>query len=349
MKRIKRLVKFLLGHKGKLLIILLVLAIFFSFKLFRPQKETSFKTGSVINKDIVSRVTSSGTITAKTQAVLHFQTAGKLIWLGVSKGDKVSKWQAVAKLDSRDVEKNLIKALRDYSKERNDFEEDNRDTYRFVALNDTIKRILEKNQWDLEKSVLDVEIKSLAIELSLLYSPIEGIVTSSEMSVAGVNILSSNDITITDTNSVYFLGEVDELDISNIQLDQKATITLDSYPDEEFPATVINIGFTAVTTDAGGTAFTVELSLPDNQELKFKPGMNGDAQIDLQTKTAVLTVPGESVFEEDGKNFVYLYQNNLPLKQEVNIGLEGNDDIEIISGLKEGQQVILNPAEVKTK
>ncbi len=349
MKKLNKVLLVLKSNKKKFLLLFIVIAVLFSYRLFKNDKPKSFNTVHAVNKDIVSNISASGIVVARNQASLHFQTAGKLIWLGAKKGDKVYQWQALAKLDSREVEKNLIKALRDFSKERNDFEEDKQQTYKFVALNDTIKRILEKNQWDLEKAVLDVEIKTLSVELSTLYSPLDGIVTSSDMNVAGINILASDDITITDPSSVYFQGEVDELDISRINIDQDAQITFDSYPSEEISARVTGIAFTAMTTDAGGTAYTVDLSLPDNQNLKFKSGMNGDALIHTQTKNNILSVPIESVFEEEGKSFVYLLENGKPVKQQVSVGLEGENDIEIVSGLVANQQVVLNPTEVKTK
>ena len=91
--------------------------------------------------------------------------------------DRVKAYQAIAQLDSREVQKNLEKVLRDYSAERNDFEEMWRVTYKGIkdpqtALTDTVKRILEKNQWDLEKAVLDVELKHLAWSIRLSSLPL---------------------------------------------------------------------------------------------------------------------------------------------------------------------------------
>jgi macrolide-specific efflux system membrane fusion protein len=74
-------------------------------------------------------VQSSGKTKADTSAELKFQTSGKLAWVNVKEGDAVEAYQAIAGLDPREVQKTLEKALRDYSSERNDFEEMWRVTY----------------------------------------------------------------------------------------------------------------------------------------------------------------------------------------------------------------------------
>ena len=140
-------------------------------------KNFSIKTEVVRRMIFEKTITSSGKTKAKKSVDLKFQTSGKLTWVGVKEGDRVTAYQAIASLDSREVQKNLEKALRDYSSERNDFEETWRVTYKGMknpdtALTDTVKRILEKNQWDLEKAVLDVELKHLSLEYSSLLSPI---------------------------------------------------------------------------------------------------------------------------------------------------------------------------------
>ena len=66
-------------------------------------------------------LSSSGTVMAENKADLTFQTGGRLSWVGVKKGDRVRKWQGIASLDQRTVQKNLEKELNDYLKTRWDF------------------------------------------------------------------------------------------------------------------------------------------------------------------------------------------------------------------------------------
>ena len=181
----------------KLVIILaiittLAIGLFIRQKILAKQKSASYKLFTVKRQNVIKSVSSTGKVRASKQADLKFQTSGLLAWVGIKEGDYVNKWQAIAQLDRRELQKSLEKTMRDYSKQRNDFEEMYRVTYLGQkpqdALTDTAKRILEKNQWDLEKSVLDVELKDIALKLATLVSPIEGMATHIDTPIAGVNI-----------------------------------------------------------------------------------------------------------------------------------------------------------------
>src|SRR3990167_1886209 len=202
---------------------------------YTKQKQT-VNTASAVQTAVVERTTftktiaSSGKTKASCATELKFQTSGKLTWVGVKEGDHVSAYHAIASLDRREVQKNLEKALRDYSSERNDFEEMWRVTYKGTkdpqtALTDTVKRILEKNQWDLEQAVTDVELKYLSLEYATLTTPIAGIVTRVDTPVAGVNITPSTAVfEVIDLDSLVFEASVDEVDAANIGVGKKATV-----------------------------------------------------------------------------------------------------------------------------
>lgn len=133
----------------RLIIILLIIAIivcFWFWRRYQMQKsqQAKIQTSAVVKKNLPETVSSSGKALAKEQVNLHFQTLGRLAWVGVKEGDSVQAYQAIASLDVKELEKNLIKTLRDYSKERDDFEEDRLVTYKDKPITDTIKRVLEK-------------------------------------------------------------------------------------------------------------------------------------------------------------------------------------------------------------
>lgn len=236
-------------------------------------------------EQIEENVSASGEIKATEEVELKFQTSGKLAWIGVKEGDRVEKWQAIAKLDTYELEKKLKDALLSYSKERNDFDEEYFETYReqtpYSAINDTVKRILEKNQWDLDKAVVDVEIKNNAVRLATLTTPISGIITKIDKPIAGINIVYTADtIVVSDPDSVEFVAEVDEVDIPKIREGQKAIINLDAYEDEPIETVVKRISFASKTTSGGGTVYEVFLKLPENENLRYRLGMNGDVEFE---------------------------------------------------------------------
>lgn len=296
------------------------------------------KTAVVETKTLTETVSSSGKTEAKKQVDLHFQAGGRLAWVGVQEGASVSAYQTLASLDMQTVHKNLEKSLRDYSKERNNFEQDRLDTYRFPALTDTIKRILEKNQWDLEQAVLDVELADIALNWSYLITPIAGIVTRIDTPVAGVNVTATDTFTVADPTSIVFTANIDETDIGRVSVGQTAEINLDAYPDTPLKGTVDKISFAAETTSGGATVFPVEIAFATSDNLRV--GLNGDVTLTLSQTAAALALPSEAVRENDDEIYVVKKVGKNYEKVTVKTGIETDDEMQIIEGLNQGDEVV---------
>lgn len=340
------LIKFIRTHLilNIIFLSLLVLGWFFIIKPnSQKNKIAKENIATVERKNLKKTISASGKVKAEKEVTLKFQTSGYLTWVGVKEGDPVKAWQAVAQLDTRELERRLLKGLRDYSKERWDFEEDKEVTYKDKIITDTAKRILEKNQFDLDKAVADVEIADIALQFSTLISSIDGIVTALDTPFAGVNITPATaSIVVSDPNSVYFQADVDETDIGSIKNEQKVLIALDAYPDEEISGSIYFIGFSSTTTSGGGNAYSIKIKMPENINLKFKLGMNGDAEIILAEKKSVLVVPTSVLRKEKGKYYVTTLVNDTQVKKYVQTGLETDDEVEIKDGLQEGDKILLD-------
>lgn len=341
--------KFIKRHKIFTIIFLVICVgvLFIIFKKFSPLAKPAdkYKTVKVKRENLTETVSATGRVQSENQVNLKFQTSGLLAWVGVKEGDRVKKWQAIASLDKRELRKKLEKEMQDYLNERWDFEqtqEDYKEIKERHLVTDKIKRILEKAQFDLNSAVLDYEIQNLAVELATIISPIDGIVTHIDTPVAGVNITPATAIfTIADPSKMKFVANIDEADIGKIKLGQKTTIILDAYPKEKIEGKITKIAFSSVTTRGGGTAYPVEISLPENINQRFKIGMNGDVEILITEKKEVLTLPNQAIKEKNGKKYVRLIEGRNINQAEVETGFEGETKTEITKGVKEGQIVIL--------
>ena len=343
-KNFKVITKWLKARKlmAAAIIIAALIIGFAGWKRFRPQPiKAQYELTTVKREDIRQTVVASGKVESRSQVELKFQTSGYLSWVGVKEGDQVNKWQAIASLDQRELQKTLEKTLRDYSKERNDFEEDIQVTYRDKALTDTIKRILEKNQWDLDKAVLDVELKDIALKYSSLVTPIAGVVTHIDTPIAGVNVTPATAVfTVADPEQLIFVAEIDEIDIGKLALAQPAQLVLDAFPDQAFPVTVSWLDFSSSLDSSGATVYLVKFNLL-NPEQRLRLGMNGEVTIGVAERVDVLTVPASSVTQEEGSSKVQVVINNKIEDRDVTTGLESEDSIEITSGLNEAETVIV--------
>ena len=324
------------------------IGIYWTTRISAKDSSSSITVTTIKRNNFIKTISSSGKTSANTSVDLKFQTSGKLTWVGVKEGASVSAYQTLATLDSREVQKNLEKALRDYSNERNDFDEASQITYGTRKtdatnnlLNDTVKRLLQKNQWDLEKTVLDVELKSIAMEYSSLVTPIGGMVTHIDTPVAGVNITPATAVfQVVDPASIVFEAKIDEVDVGALAIGQEATITLDAFPDKKFTGKISYISYAAETSTGGATVFPVKIAFPDTQQLRI--GLNGDVTIETSRQSGVITVPVAAIREDaDGK---YVYRKSAKdayEKTPVQTGESNDDETVIISGLQENDSVVI--------
>jgi membrane fusion protein (multidrug efflux system) len=336
--------------KRKLIIVIVTVAVITGIivLIFGKKKNGSsstIKTAVVAQKTFTKEVQSSGKTKAKKSADLKFQISGKLIWVGVKEGDHVNQYQAIAQLDSREVEKNLQKALTDYSSERNDFEETWRVTYNGTqdpnaALNDTVKRILQKNQWDLNKAVYDVELKSLAVELATLTSPISGIVTHIDTPIAGVNVTPATaTFEVVDPESLVFEANIDETDVGILEVGQTASVALDAFNESTFSAKISYISYSSVLSGGGATVFPVEVAFETAQKLRI--GLNGDVTINAVTIPDALLIPIDAIREDNTGKYVYVKIGTIYQKTPIKTRTSNNTDIIIEEGLSVGDEVVV--------
>jgi RND family efflux transporter MFP subunit len=346
-----KLVNFFLNKKvlGAIALIFIGLILFRRqiISYFNPQ--SPYKTAKVEQQTLIQTISASGKIKSDEEVTLQFQTGGYITWVGVKKGDYVKKGQAIASLDKEQLQKELNQYLIDYMNERWNFDKD-RHTYDITTdqldkytLEYDIRNLVDKAQFDLDRTVLDVEIANLAIKYATLWTPIDGIVTAADPAQPGVNIssLAPGTYTISNPDKMVFSAKVDEADIGQIKKGQKAKITMDAYPNETLEATVSAVDFTSTTTSSGGTAFEVKFSLPANAQEKYKIGMNGDVEIETKRIDNALVVPIEAVREKDGINFVWL-PGKTPTRKNVKVGANNDTYTQILAGLDQNNQVIIS-------
>jgi len=329
--------------------LLLLVTISTGYITFR-QNGDELRTTTVKRQDITESVNASGNVQAKDYAELRFNTPSKIVWLGVKKGDRVKKWQSVASLDKRTLEKNLRKKLLDYQTNRWDFEQtqDNYDvdgrSLEQVLLTDEEKRILEKTQFGLDKSVLDVEIADVAAKDAVLVSPISGTVLSTGGLIAGENLTAANLATkiikVADLSTLYFIAQIDEVDFGKIQVGQKVEIQLDAFPDQSFEGAVSFIGKEGEKTLSGGVTIPIEITFTKVDE-RLAVGLSGDADFIIAKKENVLSIPREFIKHNQGKTYVYVLENGKPVSREVTVGLSTISQTEVASGIEEGQEIVL--------
>ncbi len=195
-------------------------------------------------------------------------------------------------------------------------------------------------------------LKQLEEQLSYttIVAPMDGVILSRDVeigdAVSSILVLGSTAtlvMTEGDTNQVYVQGKVDEADIAHVYMNQPARIKVESFRDRVFNGKVTKIAPLGVEKD-NVTTFEVRVSI-DNPGGELKANMTANAEILLDEHKKVLTVPENAVTYDNQKNaFVQIPDKSQKegfRKIPVKVGLSNGSVTEIASGLKEGDQVVL--------
>jgi HlyD family secretion protein len=195
-------------------------------------------------------------------------------------------------------------------------------------------------------------LKQLEEQLSYttIESPLDGIVLSRDVeigdAVSSILVLGSTAtlvMTLGDTSEVYVKGKVDESDIGKVYLGQPARIKVESFKDKTFTGKVTKISPMGVEKD-NVTTFEVRVSI-NNPEGVLKAMMTANAEIILEEHKNVLQIPeGSIIYDKDKNASVEIPDPKAKegkRKLAVNIGISNGAKTELLQGLKEGDQVVL--------
>jgi len=195
-------------------------------------------------------------------------------------------------------------------------------------------------------------LKQLEEQLSYttIVAPMDGVILSRDVeigdAVSSILVLGSTAtlvMTEGDINQVYVQGKVDEADIAHVYMSQPARIKVESFRDRVFNGRVTKIAPLGVEKD-NVTTFEVRVSI-DNAGGELKANMTANAEIMLDEHKGVMTVPENAVSYDGQKNaFVQVPdrgQKEGTRKVPVTVGLSNGSVTEILKGLKEGDQVVL--------
>lgn len=218
----------------------------------------------------------------------------------------------------------------------------------------------------------------ITLEQTTVRSPSDGVVLQKYVEqgtiiTSGLSLSSTGTsiLQIGDTTKMYVNVTVDETDISNVDVKQKVEVTVEAYPDVPFEGTVARIDPQA-KVEQNVTTFNVRVEI-DNSSPTFrllKPGMNSTCEFIVGEKENVVAVPGDAVRTDDNGSFVEIAQGGVPAPPDpksttpadpntkvdvtprrvaVEVGLEGNDSVEITKGLKEGDTIVTETIEAATQ
>lgn len=316
-------------------LILLVGFVGWRWQVGKNKAKETIKTVVVTRKDVVSQIGASGKIVADKMATLNFPISGKLAFVNVIAGDKVTAYQTMAGMNVADLDTSVTKAWYSYlaydaaAKLAEDQVKDHASDETFAQKN---TRVAAQTARDTAYDAWKLALR--AKQNSYLVAPFAGMVTNVTVSSAGDTIGVTDGITVVDPQSLRFRAEIDETDIGKIFIDQEVVVRLDAFATEKMPGRVERIAYSSSISDSGSTVYVVDIKLVDDDVSKLRLGLNGDVTIVLERAINALSLPAETVTN----NEVIMADGT---KKQIEIGVVGDMDIEIKSGLNEGELVRL--------
>ena len=176
---------------------------------------------------------------------------------------------------------------------------------------------------------------------ALIRAPFDGLVTRVDFDLGSFIPAGRALIAVADISELRVKLNIDETDIARVQTGQEVTIGLDAYPDATLQARVSDVAATA-TTVQGVVNYVVTVTINPGT-VPVKIGMTANANVVVARKENVLLVPNRAVRASSSKRFVTIQNPDGTTKEiEVKLGMANDLETEVVSGLNEGQSVIVS-------
>ena len=347
--------------------------------------KVTYASATVSKGDISNSVTATGTIEPVTEVEVGTQVSGIIDQIYVDYNSVVTKGQLIAEMDRITLQSELASQQATYDGAKAEYEYQKKNYERSKGLHD--KSLIsdtdyEQALYNYQKamSAFDSSKASLAkAERNLSYatitSPIDGVVISRDVE-AGQTVASGFEtptlFTIAaDLTQMQVVADVDEADIGGIEEGQRASFTVDAYPNDVFSGVVTQIRLgdassSSSTSSSTSTVVTYEvvISAP-NPDLKLKPRLTANVTIYTLERANILTLPNKAlrfipepaIMEslgmtvtdpnaevQPGKRLVWSRQGNTLSPRQITVGTSNNSVTEVTEGLSEGDEVAVDLA-----
>ena len=391
---------------GGVLLVLFVVA-----GLARPKPGKKVQVAMASRQKLVSLVKAPATIEPRTLINVSAEVPGKIVQLAVEEGQAVKRGQLLLRLDPSNYEEDVRQAqamlssaearLRGakstwdaaqptYKRRQALFEQkllspgemESAEREHQAALSE-----YEAAREEVARTRAAVRGARDRFAKTVFNSPIAGTITDlnveeGEIVITGtMNNPGTRILSVGDLDRMLARADVDETDVIDLRLGQKATIEVDAFPDTSFPAHVSEIAHSAKTSGTSGssgeTDFEVKV-LFDDRVPRVRPGMTADVSIETASKDSALAVPIQAVVTrsendlkkvelkrgranaeaEDAKaaggkkakvkdkTGVFVLVGGKAEFREVTTGIASETDIEVNGNLKPGEQIITGPYQV---
>ena len=356
-------------------------------------------TAKVEKLDLVSKVTANGKIQAQRKVDMSALVMGQIVNLAVKEGDQVKKGQLLLQIDRAQLAAQAqgreasLEAMRhdldaakstaaqakfDYDRASQNFKGNilaEADLQKARSNLDTAVANLAATEQRMRSTMADLAASRDSLSKTTVTAPIEGVVTSlpikeGEVTVIGtMNNAGTQLMTISDMGSVEAVMMVDETSVPQVKVGQKATLSIDAYPNTKFEGTVAEVGSSPIpktdpdllTLVANSEAINFKVKIRmENPPDSIRPGFSVTAEIVTGRREGTTAIPIQALIVRDvekkdkkpatgrpeTEEGVYTIRDGKLAFVKVKTGIAGELMIEVTEGPKPGQEIVTGPFKV---
>ncbi|MBP2653936.1 MAG: efflux transporter, family, subunit [Firmicutes bacterium] len=308
---------------------------------------TAIATVTVGRGDVLASVSATGTVAAVNSVAVASRVTGLISEVRVAENDIVKKGQVLFVLDDSAVRAQLAQYKATMDKTAAIYER----SMKLAAIGGESEQQLESDRTDYLVAKSNYDNYGTQLGYYVITAPVDGMVIGTptpagETVVQGISSAQTI-LTIADMSIMQVKVLVDESDIGKVKVGQMATFTVDSHADKTFTGKVASISRDA-TTSSNVVYYPVYVRVDAPEGLLF-PTMTARATINVGESKNVLVVPLSALRSDKTGQYVQVMANGKTENVPVTLGLRDDEKVEVLSGLNEGDVIVLPTKQTTTK
>lgn len=258
---------------------------------------------------------------------------GRVEWIGPSEGDPVKKGQLIAKIDVSALKAALDRAEADYRLAEELY------TRRKKLFEDKIIGQEELDRSENQRLLALASLKQTRVEYEkgFLKSPINGIVNLLHVDVGEFADRGKPFVDIVDVDKIKINVNVPELDVKYLRPGQETMVSIDAFPDRRVMG---KVDFVAYKADPATKTFHVRVII-SNANKEVRPGMIARVAFLRRVIPDALVAPLFAIVDRGGERLLFVEKEGVVHSRPVTIGIIEGDRVQITTGLKEGDHLIV--------
>lgn len=300
----------------------------------------AYATAAVERGDLQAVVSATGTISPVNSVDVSSKITGLIEEVKVAENDQVKAGQILILLDDTRLKSQVSQAQAKLSNAAANYER----TKRLMSIGAVSSQQMDAARMDYEVAQASYDDSVSQLEDTVIKAPIDGQIIGKPIP-AGQTVAPgiSNPMvlmTVADMSKMQISVQVDESDIGKVKVGQIVTFTVDSYTNKTFTGKVSNVSNKAsIQQNVVYYPVTVDIDSPEGL---LKPTMTARVSINVGESKNTLIVPLSAVKQDKGTQYyVQILKGGKPENVNIKLGLTTDDRAEVISGLKEGDPIIV--------